>query len=114
VSTFCFKCPTCGYSVEGPVRDPAPVCWNGHDTVDMVRDWRAEGASPGNLTVLRKDREAGVGAARRQAELFLPTADDYRSPSDPTGQKGLREWADTHEPQSKRPQYPADLEKHVY
>ena len=111
MSLYCFICRACGYRVETTVRDPAPVCKHvqvnrpGAPDETMARDYRAEAASP-QVANLKREREAGGPSAVR--DMFLPTAKDYESPSDPDGQKGLRKWADEHAPAAgnKRPSYP--------
>lgn len=77
-----------------------------------MRDYRAENVGI-NVDDLKRARDVGgVSAAR---DLFLPTAKEYESPSDPTGQKGLREWADRHQPASsnKKPAWPV-MDKAVF
>jgi len=105
--TYVFTCPECGRYVETSVREPSPSCAckkMAHPT-EMARNYRAEAASP-QVANLKREREAGGRSAVR--DMFLPTAKDYESPSDPDGSKGIRKWADEHAPAdgNKRPDYP--------
>lgn len=38
------------------------------------------------------------GTDHELAELFLPNNDEFISPSDPDGTKGMRNWHETHRP----------------
>lgn len=76
----------------------------------MLRDYRAEGFCA-DVTRLKLERERGLdgdSARKAQRDLFLPTMDDFKSPSDPTGEKGMRDWLERHVPResNKRPLYP--------
>ena len=68
----------------------------------------------GNRSQLQLERDRGGSGAVR--DMFLPTAKDFAAPGDPDGAKGLREWADTHEPKAgnKSPTYPAGIPKRSY
>jgi hypothetical protein len=57
----------------------------------MKRNYKAEGMTA-NMRELRRERE-GINAA-----LVLPTAADYKGPTDPDGTKGLRQWNEDHSP----------------
>jgi len=48
--------------------------------------------------------------------MFLPTAKEMAGPGDPDGSKGLRTWADEHDPKpgNKKPSYPAGIPKRSY
>jgi len=65
----------------------------------------------GNLRQLKAERD--VGGARALAQKFLPSASDFASPGDPDGAKGLRTWADEHDPKpgNKTPMYPEGTPK---
>ena len=65
----------------------------------MVRDYGAEGVGIG--PGVRASREVLSSDGYRQ--LFLPSADELRTPDDPTGQAAMREWRETHVPHSKHP-----------
>jgi hypothetical protein len=114
--TYVFTCRDCGYQVETNVREPAPTHFHSwkpgakknpqpRREVVMQRDYRAESSSP-LVANLKREREAGGRSAVR--DMFLPTAKDYESPSDPDGSKGIRKWAEEHAPAdgNKRPDYP--------
>jgi hypothetical protein len=103
--TYCFKCDTCGASWEHSSQQLGLHPVNGCGQPRVLRDYRAEAASP-QVANLKREREAGGRSAVR--DMFLPTAKDYESPSDPDGSKGIRKWADEHAPAdgNKRPDYP--------
>lgn len=92
--TYCWKCPTCGQRFTtqrlGLNEDTHPGC-----EAPIVRDYRAEGASFNEAT-LRRTRDGN----RAYRDMFLPTAKDFESPSDPDGSKGIRKWNDEHTPHS--------------
>jgi hypothetical protein len=108
MALYCYRCPECGRLTESTERDLAPTCPTHIESgvfVAMRRSYRDEGVSP-QVANLKREREAGGPSAVR--DMFLPTAKDYESPSDPDGSKGLSNWAETHAPASgnKRPAYP--------
>lgn len=83
-----------------------------------MRDYRSEAVGFTGLAEMKRQRELGLdgdSGRKQMRDLFLPTADDYRSPEDPTGQKGLREWNERHgpRPSNKRPLYP-EVERKVF
>jgi hypothetical protein len=83
-----------------------------------VRDYRAEGTAVTGIVELKKQREAGtdgLSGKKAQRDLFLPTAEENRSKSDPTGQKYIRDWNEHHGPRerNKRPLYP-ETDKRLY
>lgn len=90
MAQYTFACPECGKyeCVEAPVATGprAPVCHG-----PMKRNYRADGIRS-NLRDLKREREGFT------KELFLPTAEDYKSPGDPDGTKGLRQWDEDHSP----------------
>jgi len=111
--TYCFTCRECGYRVESNVREPVPTCSRAlHGSVVMQRDYRAENAAPQTFG-LKREREAGGRRAMRDA--ILPTVEDFKSPEDPDGEKGLRAWADETKPKegNKNPLWP-DMKKKVF
>ena len=101
---YCWKCRTCGTGTTSPSRDEPPEhnCESGEP--DVRRDYTAEGVGIG----------PGVSESRVEMttsgyrDLFLPTAEDMADQDDPSGQKGLRAWAETHAPAetNKRPAWP--------
>ena len=96
--TYCFKCPECGARQETRAYDTVPWCLFDHGQAGagpMARDYRTEAAAPATLQ-LKREREAGGRSAIR--DLFLPTTEDFKGPSDPDGEKGLRAWADETKP----------------
>ncbi len=91
--TYVFKCRTCGTGTTAFDRAiPEHFCPDGE--ADIVRDYAAEGVGIG--TGVRESRNEMHTSGYR--DLFLPTADDMASADDPSGQKGLHEWAETHQP----------------
>lgn len=66
-----------------------------------------------NLVELKRERERG--GARAVRDLFLPTAKELAGPGDPDGEKGIRAWADEHQPKpgNAKPLYP-DIPKKVF
>jgi len=116
MAVYVFRCPVDGYTVETSQRDPAPT--HGPHVKGkvlygpMVRDYRAEGASPA-IAGLKRERE--LGSPNDLKGLFLPTAKDYAGPGDPDGQRGLRAWAEETRPaaDNKRPVYP-DMDRKVF
>lgn len=81
----------------------------------MRRDYQAEGVGFSGISELKRQRESGLdglSGRKAQRDIFLPTAKELRSPSDPDGQKGIRAWAERHGPRdsNKKPLYP-DMDK---
>jgi hypothetical protein len=58
----------------------------------MSRFYRADKLHA-SLVELKKARNGFADAS-----LFLPTTEDYKSPVDPDGTKGLRQWNEDHSP----------------
>lgn len=106
MTTYCYKCSECGLTATSASRNRTGSCSVGHPAAPIVRDYRAENAGATGMVQLKHERSMGGRAAYRDA--FLPTAEDYASPSDPDGERGLRTWADEHQPteDNKRPLYP--------
>lgn len=102
--TYCWKCRTCGMGTTSPRRHVAPEhnCPDG--VADVRRDYATENVGIGSG--VRESRVEMTTSGYR--DLFLPTADDFADQSDPSGQKGLRKWADEHAPKedNKRPAWP--------
>lgn len=101
-AVYMFKCKTCGTKHASFSPEPSSLglcthCASGQ----IVRDYRAEGVTPATAG-LKREREGKDNAWFR--DNFLPTADDYKSPEDPDGSKGLKQWNDEH--------IPADGNKH--
>lgn len=71
----------------------------------LKRDYRSENVGIA-VARLRMEREEGGSGAIR--DLFLPTAEEYKSPEDPDGSKGIREWNERHAPKpgNKAPMRP--------
>jgi len=116
--TYCFKCLWCGYRVDTNVREPAPTCKHFgtmtmgvvDEEVTMQRDYRAENVGV-NVAELKSQRERGLdgeSGRKAQRDVFLPTMSEFVGAGDPTGEKGMREWNDSHAPRetNKRPLYP--------
>lgn len=104
MATYCFKCPE-GHTFSLTSRS-VPGCYE--CGAPLRRDYRAEGVGVATVA-LKRERERGGASAVR--DLFLPTAKDYAGPGDPDGAKGLRQWADEHEPKmgNKKPLYPEGI-----
>ncbi len=102
--TYCFRCSVCASSFEASDREAR------HCGVLSSRDYKAEAAAPQTLQ-LKREREAGGRTAIR--DMFLPSAKDFQSPSDPDGQKGIRQWNDEHGPRAsnKNPLRPETARK---
>jgi len=86
--------------------------------VELKRDYKAEAVGFNGLAEMKRQREQGTdGLSGRKAmrDLFLPTAEDFAKPGDRSGQKGIREWAETHGPRAtnKKPLYP-EMEKRTF
>ena len=115
MATYVYTCQLCGRSRETNRQEVAPCWFDG--TLDK-RDYRAEGAGFIGVAEMKRQRESGLdglSGRKAQRDLFLPTAEEMRSPSDPTGQKGIRAWAERHGPRdsNKAPLYP-EMDKKVY
>ncbi len=83
-----------------------------HFGTEVTRNYQAENVTP-NVAALQREREGRDTEWFKQN--FLPTADDYKSPDDPDGSKGLRQWNDEHAPRdgNKNPARP-DMPKAVF
>lgn len=108
--TYCYRCPDCGFAYESQTHIPSsnlPV----HCDFPVVRDWKREGVGIGS-GVRESKREMTTSGYR---DLFLPTAADMAGPDDPDGQKGLREWAETHGPRddNTKPAWP-EMDRKVF
>jgi hypothetical protein len=111
--TYCYMCSACGEVVTSPSRDAHIYHEHSGLQVELTRSYQAERAGFTGLAEMKKQREQGLdGLSGRMAQrdLFLPTAEEMRSPTDPTGQKGIREWNEKHEPRPSnkaplRPEY---------
>lgn len=111
MATYCFRCRLCGFRTESTYSalPNVPCADCGIET--LRRDYKAESVGFNGLAQLRKEREAGTdGKSGKEAmrDLFLPKAEDFRSPTDSTGERGMREWNDRHAPResNKAPLYP--------
>jgi hypothetical protein len=109
---YTFYCPACGLSTEvqasvkqGP--GESPLC--SRDGRRLRRDYRRD--SP-QLNIVNLKRTNAVSYDETD---FLPTAEDFASPEDPDGEKGLRRWNETHIPRetNKNPRYPK-VKKEVF
>lgn len=109
MATYCFKCPD-GHAWTQET-NIGTLCAEPDCHMSAIRDWRAEAVGIGSG--VRESRNEFTTSGYR--DLFLPTADDMRTPEDPSGQKGLREWAETHGPKAdnKRPVYP-EMERKTF
>lgn len=113
MATYCFYCRNCGAGFTADTRDPAaPFCC---DEPVMVRDYRGEAVAPA-IASLKREREMGHSRSMAEAQksIFLPTQDEFRTPEDPSGSKGMNNWLETHGPKpgNKNPVYP-DRDKTV-
>lgn len=113
--TYCYRCEVCGGRFTYPERGWW-VCPTG-DMAPLVRDYRSENVGPltAGLKRMRERGLDGISAQKALRDIMLPTADEMRTPSDPTGQKGIRAWAERQVPKegNKKPLYP-DMEKQVF
>lgn len=113
MARYTFKCATCNEVAEvtASVTEDYQVP---HCSVHgaMVRNFRADlpVAAVANLK-----RERDMGGSRAMRDLFLPTARDFQSPTDPDGQRGLRDWAESHAPRegNAKPLWP-EMQKQVF
>jgi hypothetical protein len=118
VARYCFYCPACGaeYGVTAPLRlgPVAPYCIGHAETVETVRDYRAEQVGILGLPDLKHERE--MGSAGNAAQLFLPENKDFAGPDDPDGTKGMAGWRNKHRPKAsnKRPHWPGEVEKRFH
>lgn len=71
-----------------------PICVCGET---MVRDYRTEWKSQAVVIPPYMSSRNTT-----QKSDFLPEAKDFESPDDPTGENGMKEWKDTHEPTNKK------------
>ena len=113
---YCFICKDCRERAVGGQPSTPSLCESCGG--EYRRDYASEGVGFNGLAEMKKQREAGLdglSGKKAQRDLFLPTADEMRSPTDPTGQKGIREWAERHGPRetNKSPLYP-EMEKRVF
>lgn len=84
----------------------------------FTRDYQSEGFGFTGMVQLKKQREEGtdgLSGRKAQRDLFLPTAEENRTPQDPTGQKYIRDWNERHGPRpgNKSPLYP-ETDKRFY
>ena len=114
MATYCFQCVN-GHYFEAGDRETVLCPGCGAET---RRDYGAEGVGFNGIAEMRRQREQGLdglSGRKAQRDLFLPTADELRTRSDPSGQKGIRDWAERHGPRdtNKKPLYP-DMEKRTF
>jgi hypothetical protein len=111
MAVYCFKCRTCGQRWQ--TGDPDHLCSH----PDMARDYQSEGVAPltAGLKRMRDRGLDGLSAQKELRDLMLPTAEEMATPQDPTGQKGIRAWAERQVPKegNKKPLYP-EMEKQVF
>lgn len=104
MAVYCYRCRNCGVRWEGDFAGQ-------HCTSpDVARDYQAEGVGVA-VVGLKREREAGGRSTVR--DKFLPTLSDFKGPTDPDGTKGMRTWADEHDPKpgNKTPLYPEGIPK---
>lgn len=97
---YVFKCKTCYARYEALSPDAAGetlLLCDACGSFNIVRDYASEGVGFQTLQ-LKRDRDSGGRKAAR--DLFLPTAKEMAGPNDPTGDKGLRAWNESHVPKS--------------
>ena len=93
MTTFCYVCTSCGATGIARARQESdPECLECGAT--MRRDWKSEGVRIGSG--VRESRVELSPSGYR--ELFLPTEEDLSSADDPTGEQGMKEWMEEHEP----------------
>lgn len=84
----------------------------------MMRDYRAEGVSATGMVALKQERELNF---KERAHDVLPSNDDFASPEDPDGKKGMRAWRESVVPYqghgdreaNTKPFWPGEVEKKV-
>lgn len=87
---YCWKCKVCNHRFISEHRE-GEGCALDHDFEWCVRDYKAERASthiPMHMSARNTSNKSD----------FLPSAKDFESPTDPTGEKGMQTWKDTHKP----------------
>lgn len=93
MAVYCFICPKCNLGVEQASRE-APFC-SGCDT-QTKRNFKAELDSQYIFIPIHMQGRVDV-----RRDDILPTAKDYESPEDPTGEKGFKEFKDSVRPKHK-------------
>lgn len=91
MAVYSFKCVACGHRTDeqrGMGESSSPVCMCGER---MERDWHREWKSQSTHIPLHMSSRN-----TSQKSDFLPSTKDFESPTDPTGEKGMKEWKDTH------------------
>lgn len=88
---YAFKCDSCGHKQDErreAGNSLSPVCVCG---VEMKRDYRTEWLSQETHIPMHM-------SARNTSQNsdFLPSTKDFESPTDPTGENGMKEWKATH------------------
>jgi hypothetical protein len=103
MALYLYECTRCGtrQQLSATIGDvpSAPDCECGGAT---QRSYRSEGVG---LAIRNLKIERDPNFSER---LFLPDASDFASPTDPDGQKGLREWNENNVPKegNKNPRRP--------
>lgn len=115
MATYCYRCSGCG---DTQVSSQHGGIGQHNCGSEYVRDYRAEGIAVNGLVEMKKQREAGtdgLSGKKAQRDLFLPTAAENRTKSDPTGQKYIHSWNEKHGPRpaNKSPLYP-ETDKRLY
>lgn len=108
MAIYSFKCRACGSQaqVSAPIGNyTTPDCHG-----PMLRDYMVDRPNV-NIAELKKRNNH-----QYSDNLFLPTAKDFESPSDPDGGNGLRAWCDDHTPKegNKKPRWPKLPDKRVF
>lgn len=105
MAVYLFKC-SAGHSFESPF-NTTTMCPS-HFKTEVNRDWRAEAVGIGSGV-----RVSRTGTDTYQRDLFLPSAADYKGPDDPDGSKGIKKWAEEHQPKEGKALYP-DIPRSSY
>lgn len=86
MAIFCYKCKECDERFMDQTHglSKCPYCGK----IAVVRDYKAETKT----TLIPAYMRAGAS----DKSDFLPSEKDFESPTDPTGEKGMKEWKDTH------------------
>lgn len=91
MATYSFKCGMCDRTRDtdrsvGDTRPPVCECGT-----TMTRDYQTEWKTQAvHIPMHMSSRNTS------NKSDFLPSEKDFESPTDPSGEKGMKEWKDTH------------------
>jgi len=94
VAVYVFRCLNCGAPFESKnINTQQPVFCCAYPM--LKRDYRAEGVG---FSIPGRAKERRYEDKNELRDLFLPTAEEFISPDDPDGSKGIDHWNETHVP----------------